>query len=149
MPGVGVTKTEDCVLIEALGVSASGPRPKSSRSHPPSSSFSSATSPSSKIAATSPFCKPSASTMSSSSPQSASAASYSSSSATPRLVLSKTPSNMPRMTLRRGQSLPHITGDGGIKREGTFPAGNDGTLSPSSAASRSATSCSPWTEAVI
>ncbi|TKY73487.1 Pentatricopeptide repeat-containing protein mitochondrial [Spatholobus suberectus] len=48
-------------------------------------------------------------------------------------------------------SAPRVTmlGDGSIKREGSFPAGKDGTLSPNSTKTRYATSCSPWTDAVI
>ncbi|KAH0871829.1 hypothetical protein HID58_078851 [Brassica napus] len=140
-----VTKTDERALAEALGVSSSGGRSKPSSSpHPPSSSLSSsAPSASAKMASMSLFSIPSTSTMSSPSPQSPPASSSSSSTAPPLAALSSPPSNIPFITLRRGQSPPHMTGDGGIKSDGVFPSGNEGTLSPSSVASRSAVSVKP------
>uniref|UniRef100_A0A7C8ZNL2 Uncharacterized protein n=1 Tax=Opuntia streptacantha TaxID=393608 RepID=A0A7C8ZNL2_OPUST len=138
MPDCGGTKTDDRALAEALGVSSSVAISSSSRPHPPSSS-SSVPSPSSKPSPISPFPMRSTSCMSSSSPQSPSPPS-SSSSAAPLPTVSSPPSNIPFITLNKGQSPPHITGAGGIRRAGAFPLGKEGTLSPSSAARRSAIS---------
>ncbi|RID66162.1 hypothetical protein BRARA_D01323 [Brassica rapa] len=44
-------------------------------------------------------------------------------------------SNIPFTTLKRGQSPPHMTGDGGMRIDEVFPSGSTGTLSPSSVAS--------------
>ncbi|KFK32902.1 hypothetical protein AALP_AA6G303100 [Arabis alpina] len=143
IPRVGVTKTDERAFAETLGVSSSGGSSKSSRPHPPSSSFSSsALSASPKMASMSLLSIPSTSTMPSSSPQSPSTSS-SSSTAPPLVALSSPPSNIPFITLRSGQSPPHMMGDGGIRSDGVFPSGKEGTLSPSSVASRSAMSFKP------
>ncbi|BAS86029.1 Os03g0711525 [Oryza sativa Japonica Group] len=150
MPGGGATKTAERALPAFFGVSASGRSSRSSRSQPPSSPSSSFASPSSASKPSPPFAIASlASTISRpSSPQSAPAASSSSSSsAFP--VASSPPSKIPRITRSNGQSPLAVRGAGGIKRERAFPSGREGIFSPSSAASLSAISVSPWVVAVI